>query len=923
MEFIFYLSLICLIFNSMIACCRKIFICCLVVLTILGCHEDKIDYSTQVKPIINQRCIACHGGVKQNGGFSLLFRQDALDTVKSGKHAIIPGDPGKSEMIRRLSLKDPEERMPYKEEPLSQKEISILTKWIEQGAEWGDHWAYVAPQNVEVPQNTYSLSGFGSSSEHWAKNEIDYFILDRLEKENLKPSAAADKATLVRRLYLDVIGIPPTPAEAEKFIMDKDPDAYEKTVDLLLASPHYGEKWTTWWLDLARYADTKGYEKDGHRNIWRYRDWVIRAFNEDKPFDQFTIEQLAGDLLPDASDDLLIATAFHRNTMNNDEGGTDDEEFRIATVIDRVNTTYEVWQSTTMGCVQCHSHPYDPFRHDEYYKSMAFFNNTRDEDVDGEHPNLRTYKEEDEKKLQEIKAWVKQYGNSEKESEVTQFLKTLEPKYHAHRFDQVVNGAIMSWLLMRPEGSARLKQIPLDGKTELVFNYWAGEPGGSFEIRKDNLKGEVIARVKLEKIKGTKTVSVPLSPTRGTHDLYFVFSNPRLKPDWNICGIEWFAFRNTLPGSNVPGFASVKNSYLQLLTAEVENTPVMVESRGSQVRETNVFERGNWMVKGKSVSADVPRSLNDLANDLPRNRLGFAQWLMSKENPLTGRTVVNRIWEQIYGAGIVESLEDFGTQGSGPSHPELLDWLALRLMNDHQWSLKEIIKDMVMSATYRQDSRITPEVLEKDPSNRLLARGVRFRLSAEQVRDQALLVSGLLSKKMYGPGVMPYQPEGIWQSVYNGSRWTKSKGEDQYRRGVYTFIKRTSLYPSMMMFDGGSREVCLSRRIRTNTPLQALVTLNDSVYVEAARNFSKKMIDAGKSPSEQINAGYQMLTFKKISHEKLRVLDKLYLEALNEYSNNEEACKEFTASKDADPEYGAMTVVAMALLNLDEVINKE
>ena len=890
---------------------------------ITGCNREKVDFSSEVKPILNKRCISCHGGVKKNGGFSVLFRYEAIDTTDSGKPSIVPGHPELSEVVRRINSSDPEVRMPYKEEPLTKEEIEILTRWIDEGAEWGEHWAYQSPKPVEVPKDNALLSSLETPEDEWAKNDIDYFILEKLENEKLEPSPEADKPTLIRRVYLDLTGLPPTPEQAKSFIESKDPGAYEKVVDELLASPRYGEKWASWWLDLARYADTKGYEKDGNRDIWRYRDWVIRAFNDDKPFDQFTIEQLAGDLLPNRSDDLLIAIVFHRNTMINEEGGTDNEEFRVSTVIDRVNTTYEVWQGTTMGCVQCHSHPYDPFRHDEYYKSFAFFNNTSDEDYDGDHPMLRTYKEEDEKKLQEIKAWVKQHGDQTKEAEVTQFLKTLEPKYYGHDFDQIVNGDFLGWLIMRNHGVSRLRQVPLDGKTEFVFSAWIGPPGGSFEIRKDNVRGEIIGQVKLEKTEGAKTFSVNLSQSTGTHDLYFVYSNPRLKPDENVCAIEWLAFRSGLSGSTSPGFASIKNSYLKLLNAKVETTPVMVENTGSQMRETHIFERGSWLSHGEKVTPEVPETLNDMQGDLPHNRLGFARWLMSNDNPLTSRAIVNRIWEQLFGIGIVESLEDFGTQGSLPSHPELLDWLALRLMNDHHWSLKKIMKDMVMSATYRQDSRSIPEVLEKDPSNRLHARGARFRLSAEQIRDQALQVSGLLSSKMYGPGVMPYQPAGIWQSVYSGYTWTQSKGEDQYRRGVYTFIKRTSAYPSMMMFDGGSREVCLSRRIRTNTPLQALVTLNDSVYVEASRYLSKRMIASGKSSTEQIKAGYQMLTFRDISSEKFDILLKLYGEAVAKFDKDADACKKFTGAPKPNPELGGMTVVAMALLNLDEVVNKE
>lgn len=905
---------------------QKIFVLFALLGLFQACKEEKIDFSTQVKPILNKRCINCHGGVKQNGGFSVLFRQEALDTTESGKYAIIPGNPEHSEMIRRINLSDPEQRMPYKEEPLSKDEIQILTKWIEQGAEWGDHWAYVAPKSVQIPKPNRLLSGVGSTSEEWAKNDIDYFILDKLNQENLKPAQEADRPTLIRRVYLDLAGLPPTPEQAEQFIHDETGDAYEKVVDQLLASPHYGEKWASWWLDLARYADTKGYEADPSRIIWRYRDYVIKSFNEDKPFDQFTIEQLAGDMLPDPTDDQLIATAFHRNTMNNDEGGTDDEEFRVAAVIDRVSATWEVWQSTTMSCVQCHSHPYDPIRHEEYYKSTAFFNNTRDEDVSGEHPTLRTYEEKDQKKLDAIKSWVMQHADEDKAFEVNRFLKTLEPKYHAHIFDQFKNGELngYKWLSIRSSGSARMKQIDLDDKTHLFINYSMNTPGGSFEIRKDHLKGELIASVALEKTKGSEVIDIPLKPVEGTHDLYFLFRNPNLKKDQSVCSIEWFSFQDDLPGKGNSQFASMKTSFIKLLNRSVENTPVLIENTASQKRETKVFERGNWLVKGETVNPEVPRSLNITSQNIPPHRLGFAQWLMSKENPLTARTIANRFWEQIFGYGLVETLEDFGSQGAQPTHPELLDWLALRMMNDHQWSMKMLLKDIVMSATYRQESRVTDELLEKDQGNQWLARGARVRLSAEQIRDQALAVSGLLSNKMYGKSVMPYQSEGIWNSVYSGEYWKQSEGEDQYRRGVYTFIKRTSPYPSMMMFDGSSREVCLSRRIRTNTPLQALVTLNDPVFVEASRALAKRMMSPDSTSYKKgIRNGYRLLTFKEISDDKLTILGQLYQDALNIYQADTAAVKAITKEKNGTQQLAAMTIVANALLNLDEVITKE
>ena len=891
-----------------------------------GCRDERIDFSTQVKPILNQRCISCHGGVKQNGGFSVLFREEALDSTESGKFAIVPGDPKHSEMIRRINANDPEVRMPYKEEPLTKEEIRILTQWVEQGAEWGDHWAYTPPRPVEVPRSNQLLAGAGPMDEPWVKNDIDHFIVEKLVSAGLKPSPPADKSTLIRRVYLDLIGIPPTLEQAEKFFADTSARAYEKVVDELLASPHFGEKWASWWLDLARYADTKGYEADPSRVIWRYRDYVIKSFNDDKPFDEFAIEQLAGDMLPDPDDEQIIATAFHRNTMNNDEGGTDDEEFRTAAVIDRISTTWEVFQSTTMSCVQCHSHPYDPIRHEEYYRSFAYFNNTRDEDVSGEHPLLRTYEEADQAKLNDIRSWVEQQAGKEKAFEVTRFLKTLEPKIHSHVFDQFENGELngYKWLSIRSGGSARLKQVDLTGKPRLFINYSMSNPGGSFEIRRDNVEGERLASVRLEKTKGPRIIEIPLRAATGVHDLYFVFYNPALKKDQSVCTVEWFSFQEELPGKGSADFATVKMNFISLLNAPVENTPVFIEGKGRQRRDTRIFERGNWLVEGDKVEPRVPQALNAGTESFSSDRLGFAQWLVSENNPLTARTMVNRFWEQIFGYGVVETLEDFGSQGEAPTHPELLDWLALRFMNDHEWSMKKLLRDIVLSATYRQDSRVSDHALELDQRNKLLGRGPRLRLSAEQIRDQALSVSGLLSTKMYGKSVMPYQPEGIWMSVYNGEKWTLSEGDDQYRRGVYTFIKRTSPYPSMMMFDGSSREVCISRRIRTNTPLQALVTLNDPVFVDAARALANRMMSTDStSAANAIATGYRMLTFRKIPDRKLDILTKLYDDASKVYKADTAAVHALTKVKDATPDLAAMTVVANALLNLDEVVMKE
>lgn len=894
-----------------------------------GCQSGrKVDYSADVKPILNKHCISCHGGVKQSGGFSVLFREEALGVTKSGKPAIIPGDAAGSEFIKRLHSKDPEERMPYKHAPLSKEEIDVLTRWVDQGAAWGKHWAYEPPRDVPVPAKSSSWAGLfgGSDEKQWAKNDIDYFILDKLKQESLEPSAEADKITLLRRVSLDLTGLPPTTEMVQRFLADNSANAYEKIVDTLLASPRYGERWGAMWLDLARYSDTKGYEKDQSRRMWRYRDWVINAFNRDMPFDQFTIEQLAGDLLPDPTDDQLIATAFHRNTMNNDEGGTDDEEFRTATVIDRVGTTWDVWQSTTFACVQCHSHPYDPIKFEDYYKSIAFFNNTRDEDVPGEHPVLRFYNEVQKKEVDEIAAWMKQQGiDQPAQKAALGFLKTLEPKIHPHSCDQFQNGELADgkWLSVNNNGSCRLKQIRLDGVTDMIINYWTGNAGGSIEIRLDSVKGNVLARQALPVTKGTQAMAIPLQATAGKHDLFFIFRNASLAPAQGVCGIEWLTFRGSLPGKGLPGYKEVDEKYMQLVNTWVDGVPVMVENTPDQFRTTQIFERGNWLVKGDTVTPGVPEAFNPFPKNAPKNRLGFAQWLVSKDNPLTARVMVNRFWEQLFGIGIVETIEDFGSQGFAPSHPELLDWLAYRYMNTHHWSSKKLLKDMVMSATYRQDARATKALTDKDPANRLLARGPRFRLTAEQVRDQALAVCGLLSSKMGGPGVMPWQPDGVWQSVYSGEEWKTSEGEDRYRRAIYTFLKRTSPYPSFITFDGSSREVCLQRRIRTNTPLQALSTLNDPVFMEAARHLADVMVKkGGKDAAVCIREGYKAALFTDISAAKLQVLEKLYQDAYKRYGAQPEAAKKLLQGETALPHNAALVMVANAIMNLDEFLSK-
>ncbi len=908
-------------------------LCCLVLAAsvfIFSTPRKTIDYNTQVKPILNKKCITCHGGVKRKAGFSVLFRSEALAKSESGKFAIIPGDPDHSEMIRRINLKDPEERMPYKHEPLNEEEKSILYNWIKEGAVWGDHWAYVPVKETPLPASKGFLSGLFSGSATWEKNDIDYFIHDKLRQENLKPSPEADKATLLRRVSLDLTGLPPSPALTKKFLESNDSKAYENLVDSLLASPKYGERFTSMWLDIARYADTKGYERDDNRVIWRYRDWLIRAFNDDKPYDQFLTEQLAGDLLPNPTDDQYLATAFQRNSMTNDEGGTDNEEFRTAAVLDRVNTTWQGVLGTTFACVQCHSHPYDPFSHNEYYKFSAFFNNTRDEDTYADYPLLRHFSPEDKLSLDSITSWLKDNGFEKKSQQVYTFLKTGQPAINSLTADKFVNGELADtkWLTFRNNGEARLKKADINGTSQLIFKHNGFLPGGVLTIHLDNVDGPVLKSIQVAQTKGWTISSADFPPASGIHDLYLTYVNPNLKkPDDNGLQFDWFYFTDELPGKEKPGYQQVYNAFWSLLTKSMPVTPVMMDNPASMFRPTNVFERGNWLVKGEAVNADVPHSLNPFPSNAPRNRLGMAMWLTSKQNPLTARTMVNRMWEQLFGNGIVETLEDMGTQGAAPTHPELLDHLSYQFMNDFHWSTKKLLKEMVMSATYRQDSKVSKELLEKDPYNKLYARGARVRLSAEQLRDQALAIGGLLSDKMYGAPVMPWQPQGIWLSPYNGRSWIKSDKEDQYRRAVYTFWKRTAPYPSMISFDGVSREVCSVRRIRTNTPLQALTIMNDSVYLEASRHFAWKMQEQStdkKDIAKVISEGYRLALSKPITTDRLTALKNLYTKAFEKLKNDPDKTCEINGQPDQhnNVETAALVIVANAILNLDEMITK-
>ncbi len=749
-----------------------------------GAKLAPIDFVRDIRPLLSQNCIPCHGSddKKRQAGLRLDTREGAMGKLPSGHFAVVSKKPAQSALLQRLTAPAALRMPPVASgKKLSAQEIALLQRWVAEGANFANHWAFQKPVRPALPKVQNAA---------WGKNPIDAFILSRLEREKLTPNPPADRYTLIRRVSLDLTGLPPTPQEVTDFIADKSTNAYEKVVDRLLASPHYGEKWARMWLDLARYADSAGYGSDPLRpNLWPWREWVIRAFNTNMPYDRFTTEQLAGDLLPNPTPDQLAATTFHRNTMTNTEGGTDREEFRTAAVKDRTITTMQVWMGLTMGCAQCHSHKFDPISQKDFYSFFAFFNQTEDNDMPDERPTMPYHTEEQRRKLDSLKA-------------------------------------------------------------ELAQMQMAGD------------KAAIAAKQK--EIEGIRTTALP----------------------------------------------------------------VMRELSSDKQRKTTVLVLANFLQKGESVTASVPASFPRLPADAPQNRLGVAQWLVSKDNPLTARVAVNRFWAHLFGRGIVETEEDFGTQGAQPSHPELLDWLALEFMSKG-WDIKGLLKTIVLSSTYRQSAKVTPLHLQKDSRNVLLARYPRRRLDAEGVRDQALLLSGLLSRKIGGASVFPPQPEGMWQAAFNGDRtYPTSTGEDRYRRGLYTFWRRTVPYPSMAVFDAPSREACTMRRQPTNTPLQALVTLNDPVYLELAQAMGRRIVqEGGATPESRVRFALQLVLARPPQSTQVQTLLQLYQAELAHFKAEPQAAESMAVKAlgalpngmDA-AEQAAWTVVANTLLNLDGVL---
>lgn len=999
-------------------------------------------FASKVRPILAARCYGCHGPETQQNGLRLDSLESILKGSESGK-VVVPGHAKDSRLMQRLLAKE-RPQMPYGGPPLDKGQIDTIRQWIDAGAPGPDstqpiaaakplkHWAYVKPVRPAVPTVKDSA---------WVRNPIDNFILAKLEHEGLKPAPEADKPTLIRRVYLDLTGLPPSPKEVDEFLADRSPDAYEKVVDRLLASPHYGERWARQWLDLARYADTNGYEKDSRRTAWEYRDWVIRAFNKDMPFSEFTIDQIAGDMLPHPTQDQLIATGFNRNTMLNQEGGVDPEEYYWYELVDRVNTTSAVWLGSTVGCAECHNHKFDPFTQKDYYRFLAFFSNSK-YTIGGPptgryavEPELELPTPEQKEKSDELRAQI---------AKLQQVLDTQTPQLDTAQksWETEMRAAESTWKPLRPDksqsaGGATLKLLPdgsilATGKNpqadvytitahvtnpkisglrievlsdpNLPHNGPGRDAEGNFFLsdvevqaapandpqhgkpitwksakddesqmgydisgllKKDkNLRGWAIDASHSD-ITRRQAVLVPAEPfgypggtvltiamkhqmkhatrnigrfrlsitghadpefiARIPADLRPLLAAPAAKrtPDQQKSLSAAYRAVSPLLDATRKQIAQLEKSQKDLGIA----TAMILEEKPGQIRPAAyIRERGSFMSKGDLVYADVPSALNPLPKNVTPNRLALAEWLVSDDNPLTARVAVNHFWEAIFGHGIVETAEDFGTQGDPPTHPELLDWLATEFMNQG-WSMKKIQRLIVTSAMYRESSNVSKDLIARDPYNKLYARGARFREEAEMVHDIALSVSGLLSDKMYGPSVFPYQPEGIWDVPYSSDKWIESKGEDRYRRAIYTFMRRSAPYPSLVTFDAPSREFCTVRRVRTNTPLQALTTLNDPFFFDAARALAKRMVSEGGAADDQRAIyGFRLVVSRKPLEGELDRLLAFYKEQLAVYERDHLAARQLLGIKqDAPdtPELAAWTTVANVLLNMDETISKE
>ena len=933
-----------------------------------------INFTSQIRPILRDHCLACHGGVKQAADLSFIHRDAALDVIETGK-------PDDSLLVKRILSKDADEVMPPPEHgsPLTADEIELLTRWIEQGAAWEQPWAYQPPQATKPPR---------VSSGQWCRQPLDWFVLASLDQQSISPAPDAPPTQWLRRVTLDLTGLPPTPEQIQQFlgmVETRGQDAYESKVDELLNSTGYGERWASVWLDQVRYADSRGLGADGRREIWKYRDWVIDAINDDMPFDEFTIKQIAGDLLPSPTINDRVATAVHRLTQTNEEGGTDDEEFRINAVLDRVSTVWQTWQGVTFGCVQCHAHPYDPLKHEDFYRFAAFFNNTADCDLNSELPLLAVPLDPaDNTRAGELDQKINALRHSIWERESTA-LDAPEAKWQLLTAMKASANKATKVAVEQRHGRAEYHTIDtLSSNTEITLEMPLKAntkrltairvtiaPGDPKTAKVDSEWGFVLSHVQAELIKPngdttpiifTRVIGDEVAPFKNPDDslnektnngfaAYSRIHYPRtavfvLESDVEVAegstlqikirngvtelgAFPLIAKRGYVAVSQEKIFKPLLNEAKLLSDKEQLNAfqaerglipsskiPVISERPPHLRRPTHVFTRGLFLTKGKEVQPGVPAALpplpqpvgNSNEGNIPASRLELAQWLVNGANPLTARVTVNRVWARLFGEGIVSTEEDFGSSGEPPSHPELLDQLAVQFQNDFEWSLKQLVRTIVLSSTYRQDSKTRPELLESDASNRLLARGPRFRMPAEMIRDNALFVSGLLSPQMHGVPVHPPIPSGIWKPFQGGDKWqTPETGDsNRYRKSIYTYTKRSIPFPMFAAFDAPSREFCTPRRLRSNTPLQALMTLNDVTFVECSKALAKKLLACDDKLESQLRYGFLSVTSREPSTNEVTALADLYKNCILQEST----------------ELDSMTAVASVLLNLDEIMSK-
>ena len=1009
-----------------------------------GFGQDDVDFNRDIRPVLAARCFACHGPDENAREADLRLDRRAA-AIESG--AIVAGKSADSELLKRIQSHDADERMPPPSAgaPLTGAQQKAIAKWIDRGARYDRHWAFVPPVEPDPPETDSA----------WPRNEIDHFVLQRMRAAGLSPSPKADRLTLVRRVYLDLIGLPPTPEQAQEFVDDRSPRAWEKLVDRLLNSKHYGERWARQWLDLARYADTNGYEKDRPRSIWMYRDWVIRAINKDMPFDQFSIEQLAGDMLPNATESQQIATGFHRNTMLNEEGGIDPLEYRFYAMVDRVATTGTVWMGLTTGCAQCHTHKYDPITHTDYYRFMALLNNANEPDLIVQDPTITKKIANINRQIANLEAklpaqFPMESGDGSEDVRRKRHLEKAFKKWLSEMQD-----ATDDWFIARPHSlESNLPRLSLqpDGSIlssgditkrdvfVLKFNLQKLSDQHTAPIRAlrlevlpdDRLPARGPGRAFYEGRKGDFFLSELSASVDGTkqafadgHQSYGKISigNGKALPKnvfdsdgstgWSTSGQEGQAnqlvlnFQQPLPPGGelklefiferhfaaslgkfrlwtsskpkktatnfptelerdlttvtawnhnqmtptqleflrrAPQLASARKPIDQLRKRRPGQpiTMVMSERAADNIRPTFRHHRGEFVSPKERVEPGLPGIFSE-SKQQPTNRLELARWLVSAENPLVARVVVNRSWRALFGRGIVETSGDFGTQSNPPTHPELLDWLAIKFMQ-RGWRVKDLHRQIVNSATYQQTSAVRPELLRQDPGNLWLARAARFRVDAEMVRDIMLQCSGQLSEKMYGPGVYPPQPASVTALAYGNSRWPVSTGEDRYRRSIYTFTKRTAPFAAFTVFDAPSGEGCIARRNRSNTPLQALTLLNDDMYLDLSRQ-SARTLSPQVAPRESVRKLFRQFLTREPTQKELQRLDEFRTRQLQRLRTGELDAIQITHSVPQPPlllftglspapivaslqmdtvqQRAAFVLLARVIMNLDETITRQ